>query len=264
MTAIVLLFVLAQAEGWRTSPAAPTVGDTIWVERTIEAREGWVVRPGPWEPDDERIETLGAVVTALADGGVVVRYPLVAWEPGSHELTPPPAWRIGPGGEADSVPGGRVAIVVSSVLPADSIAPRPPREPIERRPRTPVPAITGFTVGIGLIAGVWRWRRRKVRSREPVAEPGPRRRLEPTGDPRVDAARLTARLRRTVALAAPAAHRALTTEECLAILASERPDWPLGELGDTLRRLDAARFAPPADHHLTALAEEVETLERGL
>jgi len=263
MTAALLL-ALVQAATWRISPAAPTVGDTIWVERTIQAQEGWVVRPGPWQADDEAVEALGPVVTSVAGNVVLVRYPLVSWEAGSHVLTPPSAWRIGPAGETDSVPGGRVTIEVASLLPVDSTAPRPPREPVERRPRAPLPAALALTAGVALVAGAWRWRRRPGRPPPPDSGLTTETTLAPTGDGRVDAARLAARLRRSVAAAVPAAHRALTTDECLAVLAAERPDWPLAELGDALHRLDGARFAADGDPHLTALTEEVVALERRL
>lgn len=261
---LVLALALVQAAGWRTQPPAPTVGDTIWVERTIEAARGWVVRPGAWEAGSEAVEALGPAVMVVEGTAVVVRYPLVAWEAGSHTLTPPPAWRVGPAGEADSVPGGRVAIVVSSLLPADSLTPRPPREPVERQPTTPLPVVVGLTAGVGLMASAWRWRRRRSRTARDGAPGTTRDRLELTGDARVDAARLAARLRHAVALGVPAAHGALTTDECMAVLAVERPNWPLAELGEALRRLDAARFAPPDDYHVTALAEEVDVLERML
>lgn len=261
---LVGVLVLMQAAGWRMYPAAPTVGDTIWVERTIEAARGWVVRPGPWETGGEVVEPLGPVVTVVEGAAVIVRYPLVAWEAGSHTLVPPPTWRVGPAGEADSVPGGSVTVAVSSLLPPDSVAPRPPRAPVERQPTAPVPVVVALSAGVGLMLSAWRWRRRQNRPAREGTQVATRGRLELTGDARVDAARLAARLRSALAVQVPAAHRALTTDECMDVVAAQRPEWPLAELGAVLRRLDDARFAPPGDYHMTALAEEVDALERQL
>ena len=35
--------------GWVVTPAAPTVGDTIWVERSVPVPAGWQVRAGKLE-----------------------------------------------------------------------------------------------------------------------------------------------------------------------------------------------------------------------
>jgi hypothetical protein len=50
------------------------------------------------------------------------------------------------------------------------------------------------------------------------------------------------RLRSTVAGQVTGAHSGLDTERLLAELAAVRPDWPLAELANVLRKLDDARF----------------------
>jgi hypothetical protein len=263
---VALALALAQAAGWVVVPATPAVGDTVWVEQVVEVPPGWVVRPSSWTPEGESVEALGPALTlAVAGGTVVVRYPLVIWEPGTLEVTPPPVWRIGPAGEADSVASRPITIAVRSVLPDDSVTPRPPRAPLERDARTLLPVFVSLTAGGGLALGWW-WLRRR-----PAAQPAdnaldaaPVVPLGSTGDAAIDAARLAARLRGAIAQSVPAAHRALTTEQCLAVVAVERPEWPLDDLRAALRRLDTARFAPDEIPELPALAEEVEALEQVL
>lgn len=257
---------LIQAGSWVAQPGAPAVGDTVWVQRVVELPPGWIVRPSSWVPELEPVEALGPAVTVDAgDGTVVVRYPLVVWEPGVVEVLPPPVWRIGPAGEADSVASGPVNIAVRSLVPSDSVTPRPPRPPLERDPRALLPVFVSMALGGGVVAAAWWVRRRPVRPTV-VDEPTDDRdvSLGSTGSPRIDAARLAIHLRRVVAHHVPAAHGALTTEECLAVVANERPDWPLDDLRATLMRLDTARFAPVAASDLPALAEEVGALERAL
>src|SRR5439155_749956 len=66
--------------GWVAAPDRPTVGDTVWLERTVTAAPGWRVRAGKLEAG-ERVEPLGDPVVRRASSpdGWVVRYPVAAW-----------------------------------------------------------------------------------------------------------------------------------------------------------------------------------------
>src|SRR5206468_4327480 len=63
--------------GWVAAPDRPTVGDTVWLERTVTAAPGWRVRAGKLEAG-ERVEPLGDPVVRRASSpdGWVVRYPV--------------------------------------------------------------------------------------------------------------------------------------------------------------------------------------------
>src|SRR5205807_3656141 len=62
-----LLVLLLQSAGWTSTPLRPTIGDTIWLTRTVAVPAGWRVRAGRLEPSSD--------VEPLAD-------PLVARTPG--------------------------------------------------------------------------------------------------------------------------------------------------------------------------------------
>src|SRR2546422_2605973 len=91
----------AQTATWIASPPAPTVGDTIWLERAIAVPAGWQVRAGKLDAT-EAVEPLADPAVLRRAGGWVVRYAVVAWKPGVHKLGLPPLWRLGPDGRADS------------------------------------------------------------------------------------------------------------------------------------------------------------------
>jgi hypothetical protein len=71
----------------------------------------------------------------------------------------------------------------------------------------------------------------------------------------------TARLRAALAARISTALPSLDTEEVLATVARQRPDWPLAELGDVLRRLDEARFGSGALPDSMGLARWASDLE---
>ena len=47
-----------QGGGWSSMAPRPTVGDTVWLERTLAAPAGWRLRPGRLEPGQD-VEPLG-------------------------------------------------------------------------------------------------------------------------------------------------------------------------------------------------------------
>jgi len=60
MTALVGLWLVLQGAsgGWTATPARPTVGDTVWLERQVVVPAGWRVRAGRLEAT-EVVESLG-------------------------------------------------------------------------------------------------------------------------------------------------------------------------------------------------------------
>ena len=261
---------LASGQGgeWAATPARPTVGDTIWLDRTVTVPAGWRVRAGKLEPTAE-IEPLGDPAVLRSPDGWVVRYPVVAWAPGAHRLTLPPLWRLGPDGRADSLAGGAAHVEVASVLPDTTPAPepRPLLGPLRSDSRNPLPPLVAAVLVTGLLVAGIAWRRRG-----PRPEPAPRRvPLDPevpdgrwlaAGEPKAVAARATWRLRTALVRAVPDAHLALSTAECLATLARVRPQAPLRELGELLALLDRVAFASAHGTDVALLAATARRLAR--
>jgi hypothetical protein len=256
--------------GWLATPDRPTVGDTVWLERTVPAPAGWRVRPGRLEPA-ERLEPLAAPAVLRAPDGWVVRYPVVAWVPGARSVSFPPIWRLGPDGRADSLPGGVAAFEVRSVIP-DSIrqpAPKGGLAPVRSERQRPLPAAIAAVLAAGLLAaGLW-WRRRPPRPPPPSLhvplEPDvPDARWLAAGEPKAVAARTAARVRAAIAREIPGASPAQSTAECLAAIERARPNAPLRELRAVLEQLDRVAFASAHGTDVAALAERVRALTRQL
>ncbi len=255
---------------WLTSPARPTVGDTIWLSREAVAPRGWRLRPGKLESTGQ-VEPLGDAAVLRAPGGWVIRYPVVVWSPGAHQVALPPVWRLAPDGRTDSLPGGVASLEVRSVIP-DSVAhPEPkaflgPLRPDRRRPLIPLGAIL---VALGLGAAGVAWRRRAPRlvpASLPVAgEPEiPDTRWLVAGEPKAVAARAAGRLRAAIARAEPEAATALSTAECLAVLERRMPGAPLRRVADVLEQLDRVAFASAHGSDVTELAARARALVREL
>jgi hypothetical protein len=272
-TALLLAALLQQGgSGWVAVTARPTVGDTIWLERTVTAPPGWRVRVAKLDAGSV-MEPLGDPVVVRMEGGWTVRYPVVAWAPGVVSTAMPPLWRLGPDGSADSLPGGTASVQVASVIP-DSVpapTPRPALAPLRLSRRTPLPALAGLLLSAGMLVAAVAWRRRPPRP----ARPAPDLELDPevgdmrwvvAGEPRAVAARVSHRLRGAIARAVPGAHAALSTTECLAVVEQDRPDAPLRQLRELLAALDQVAFATahgvdvgPLAARARALAEELES-----
>jgi hypothetical protein len=260
----------AQSASWTASPAAPTVGDTIWLERAVAAPAGWQVRPGKLEAR-EAIEPLADPTMRRSAAGWLVRYAVVAWKPGAHKLTLAPLWLLGPDGRADSTAGGTTTFSVASVIPDSLLRPSPQGllAPLRGAHRNPLPPIAALALAAGLLAAGVARRRRGPRG----LEPGPQVPLEgevpdgrwlAAGEPKAVAARAIWRLRTAVARAVPEAHSALATGECLAVVERARPDAPLRELRDLLEQLDRVAFASAHGTDVAALAAMARRLAREL
>jgi len=260
----------AQSANWTATPATPTVGDTVWLEREIPVPAGWQVRAGKLEPRDD-VEPLGDPAVLRSPAGWVVRYGLAVWTPGRHTLALPPLWRIGPDGRTDSSAGGAASVVVASVLPDSLKAPDPrgPLGPLRLERRNAGPPLVAALLSIGLLAAGVAARRRPPRHVVPPP-PVPLEREVPdvrwlaAGEPRAVATRATWRLRAVLARAVPAAHAALDTHECLGVVERARSGAGLGELRDVLEQLDRVAFASAEGTDVAALAARARRLAHEL
>ncbi|HKU60357.1 MAG TPA: hypothetical protein VJQ44_04000, partial [Gemmatimonadales bacterium] len=118
----------------------PTVGDTVWVTRTIDLPAGRTVRPADWRPD-EPVELLGAPRVVTRGGTADIAYPVVIWETGPRTLDVPGPLLLGANGGVDSLPPARVTIQVASVLPAvpdSALRPQPRADFVPLTDRSPL------------------------------------------------------------------------------------------------------------------------------
>jgi len=260
----------AQTATWTASPPAPTVGDTIWLERALAVPSGWQVRAGKLEAT-EAIEPLADPAVRRSPGGWVVRYAVVAWKPGAHKLALPPLWLLGPDGRADSTAGGTTSFGVTSVIPDSLRSPSPQGllAPLRAAHRDPLPPLAALALVAGLLATGVAARRRRPRALEsapqvPLEREVPDTRWLAAGEPKAVAARAIWRLRAALARAVPEAHPALDTAECLAVVERARPDAPLRELGDLLEQLDRVAFASAHGTDVAALSAMARRLAREL
>lgn len=228
---------------------APTVGDTIWVARTVAVAPGVTLRPADWTPADP-VERLGPPQVTPHGDSVTIAYPVVVWRAGALSVDIPGPVLLGAGGRVDSLGPQAVALDIRSVLPqvpAESLAPQPRADFVPRTTETIAPVLILVAAAAALLAPLhWWWRRRgHPRPRPVLPGPGmsepPLDRWADVGESRAVAAVAVTRLRAAVAAAMPEAHEGLDTEELLHIVRG-RFDWPLAELGDLLRSLDEARF----------------------
>src|SRR5207247_6939558 len=101
MTAVVGLWLVLHGGGWVATPARPTVGDTVWLERQVVVPAGWRVRAGRLGAT-ELVEPLGEPSVRRGPEGWLARDPTAAWPPGGHTLALPTVWELRPHARADS------------------------------------------------------------------------------------------------------------------------------------------------------------------
>ena len=248
--------------GWlalslQVQAVAPTVGDTVWLSRTIAVPPGYVVRAADWDPADP-IELLGRPLVVVAGDSAQITYPVVVWQPGAQLIELPGPLLLGPGGTVDSLRGQQVKLEVRSVLPpttpVSALSPQPRAGIVAIRAVSLAPLVILWVMSLALLLPLHLWWRRRGKPAPapapdaPSAEP-PLARWADAGEYRAVANISAVRLRSAVAQRVAAAHPGLDTERLLSDLAAVRPDWPLAELGDILRGLDEARFgvAPASD-----------------
>jgi hypothetical protein len=253
-------------QGAGQTPAAPTVGDTIWVGRTV------AVPPAPpcgrRTGTPEPIERLGPPRITPHGDSTDVAYPIVVWRAGPLTIDVPAPLLLGAGGRIDSLPPQPVAIRIESVLPAvpadSSLAPQPRADFVPRTSTTPLPAVMLLAASVLLLAPLhWWWRLRgRPRPRPELPTPGfdepPLERWADAGSRapwhrwrRAGCGPDRSRCRRRT--------RGLDTEDLLRTVVG-RVDWPLAELGDLLRSLDEARFGETAFPDAPGLARWADEL----
>lgn len=223
--------------------AGPTVGDTLWVTRTVALPAGTMIRPRPLR-SQEPVEPLGPPEVTLVGDSARIRYPVVAWEPGRHAILAPGAILIREDGWSDTLVDWRTSIDVASVLPAgprDSLAPREAAPPIPREPRTLRPLLVCLALALlALVPLHLAWHRR--RPAPPLADP-------PTAEPGTD------RLRQWAAQG-----------EWSAAIEGWRyrlREAPGPEAARLRAELEAARFGPCPPEVAQALVRRAEAWEAG-
>ncbi len=260
--------------GLQQQAVQPTVGDTIWVTRTVTLPAGRTVRAADWDVADP-VELLGAAKVALRGGSADISYPVAVWRAGAHTLQVPGPLLLSPDGTVDSLPTEPLTLRVASVLPraaADtSLHPQPRAEFVPRGVTSPIPLLVLLIGACLLLAPLHWWWRRRGRPHSQRTSPrqtGPAKpsleRWADAGESRAVAAAATVRLRATVAARLASAVPALDTDEVLARITTERPDWPVAELGAVLHALDAARFGNGPAPDAIALARDAAELEARL
>lgn len=267
MIPLLLAALLAQGGPWAVRPAAPTVGDTIRLERFVPAPAGVVGRARALQATD-LIEPLSPPQIVPANGGLLVRYALALFAPGRHELAMPSFELVYPDGAVELVLGDTANIAVGSVIP-DSVArpqPRPSLAPIPRVAHRLGPVVA-LLAGVSVLLVLWAvLRRRRGRAAEPPPAPAdeapalPLVRWLALGERRAVASLTADRVRRRLEALVPAAGRGLGLDECLAVVSRERPGWPLRELETVLSALDRARFAPLTADDAAELVDRVDVL----
>ncbi len=230
---------------------AQTVGDTVWVERTVRPPAGVTVRAATWEPEGPVAALGGAQVLRRGDA-IVVRYPVVAWEAGPHELTVPGPILLSPEGVEDTLPPSRVTIRIASVLPdrnPDSLPIQPPAAVVAQRYTTWMPLVFMLILALVIVVPLqWFWRRRgPPQTVMPPFDPDPLdddtvREWSDAGEDRVVAHLGFLRLRGAIADLLPEASTDRSNDEVMALVATHRPEWPANDLGRVLADLDGLRF----------------------
>jgi hypothetical protein len=165
--------VAAAAQGRPSGDALPTVGDTIWTVRTVLAPRGAEVRAPDWKSEGP-VETLGHALVQRRGDTVVVAWPLVGWEPGTHRVDVPGPLLVRADGREDSLPAQTVSVTVASVLPAEAkrLQPQPAAGLVRRRTTAPLPLLLALGAAGLLVGGLVLWRRRK-RPVPPLPAPPP-------------------------------------------------------------------------------------------
>jgi hypothetical protein len=248
------------AGGLGAQTPSPTVGDTVWLSRTVALPPGHVVRAAEWDPADP-VELLGQPRVVVSGDSAAIAYPVVIWQPGPHVIELPGPLLLGPGGSVDSLAGERVRLTVQSVLPVNVpvsvLAPQPRAGLVNREEVSLIPLLLLWAGALAFLVPLQIWWRRRGRPARPapptttLPEP-PLGRWADAGEYRAVANVAAARLRSAVAERVASAHSGLDTERLMAELAAARPQWPLEELGELLVALDNARFG------LTTSADALE------
>lgn len=258
---ILALLVLLQTQ-------APTVGDTIWLERRVQVPAGAEVRAPAWTPEDG-IALLGRPVMRSEGGATVIAWPAVAWTAGRHTVNLPGPVVIRADGTTDSLPSEAQTITIASVLPdstpIEKIPPQPEAGIVMERVTSPWPVVLALLVAAVLfLPFAWWWRRRGPPAAAvvtPIPAPvWPLSEWSEAGEARAVAAVAARTLRTTLVRLLPGTPPGLVTSRLIRIMVEQRPGWPVEDIGKVLRELEAAQFSAVAPAQILALASEAEEL----
>jgi hypothetical protein len=252
--------------------AVPTVGDTIWLSRTIQAPPGAEVRAAPW-PAEEEVALLGAPVVRHEGPLTIIAYPIVAWTPGSHLVRVPGPIVIRRDGSTDSLPDEGRTVVVASVLP-DSVPPgKIPVQPqagfVPERITSPLSLLLALLcAALVYLPVAWWWRRRgpPMPPLKPATSPGTVDLAEwaEAGEHRAVAAVAARTLRDAILERLPGVPQGLVTSRLIRVVTEQRPAWPVDQIATVLRSLEAVQYAEAPGADVVRVAERAGTLARQL
>jgi hypothetical protein len=265
MMLLSLIVLLQQA-------APPTVGDTIWLERSVETPAGAEVRAAQWTPV-EPMGLLGHAVVRRIGTRTVVSYPAVAWAAGRLQVEIPGPIVIRSDGITDSLPAESRTLVVRSVLP-DSLPPdRVPVQPeagiVAERITTPYPVLIALLGALLIFAPLAAWWLR-TGPPMPALHPPTDRLLPPlaewgeAGEARAVAAVAARSLRGVILGQLPGIPQGLVASRLIRVVEEQRPNWPADEIGVVLRALEAVQYSAATPVEILALAQRAGALRQRL
>ncbi len=246
----------------------PTVGDTIWIKRTVTLPAGADVRPAEWAPEGD-IGLLGRPVLRQVGGEVTVAYPAVAWRPGSHTVVIPGPVIVRADGRIDSLPPESRTLQVLSVLPAETaperLAVQPEAGIVSQRITEPWPLVAFLLIATVIFLPVrWWWLRRGPPMPEwaPVASSTalPLAEWSEAGEDRAVAAIAHRELRSAMLGQLPGVPAGVVDSRLVRIVEEQRPRWPADEVATVLRALELAQFSEGGQGELLVLTARAEEL----
>ena len=259
-----------QVASWHADPNRVTVGDTVVLEREVVVADPAASLNLQPLASSDLLESLQAPQLIRAADGFVVRYTVALFQPGEHTIEMPDLELQYADGRTEMLVGGTAFLAVSSVLPeGDSLPPlRAFRPPVMRNVTRTIPTAL-LVMSVVALTTVWGAVRRRSQPRpawEIVddADDPPVMRWIAAGENRAVATVAMHMLRSRVARLLPQAAQSLHLEEWLQVIETQRPDWPQADLGDVMRALERASFAPAIPSDVIALADEAETLLQSL
>lgn len=268
---MILALMVSLALGGSGGPPqrpAPTVGDTIWLSRRVNAPPGAEVRAPAWTPE-EGISLLGRPIIRSEGGSTVISWPAVAWTSGTRDISVPGPVVIRADGVTDSMPAETQTLAIASVLPdsvpIERLPPQPEAGIVLERITSPWPVLVAILAALLIIAPLaWWWRRRgptaasvPVTVHPPV---WPLSEWSESGEGRAVAAVAARSLRTTLVRLLPGTPPGLVTSRLIRIMREQRPAWPIAELSRVLEALESVQFSAATPAAVLALASEAEEL----
>ncbi len=250
----------------------PSVGDTIWLERSVEVPLGAEVRAAPWDPEGD-IALLGHAIVRREGNIATVSYPAVAWSAGLHTILVPGPVIIGRDGITDSLAAQAQSIQVASVLPPGQAPEQLQIQPlaglVSERVTSPFPLLAALVIAGVLFAPLWWWWRRRgpavvIGRPAPAKTPLPLAEWAEAGEGRAVAAAAARALRATIQGLLPGSPPGVVTSRLIRIVQEQRTSWPTDEIAMVLKSLDAAQYSEATVTEVVTLAERAGAVRRRL